>query len=334
VAATRGIAHQSPGTRPGALHLTANLFAIPFGLAGLAQAWTTVTRMASAPDWAGNALWIVAALVWLITLAGYLVNVAAGHRWRTELSDQTFGPFTSLMVIVPMLLGVALARPAKTAGEVVFGCSAVLTVVVGAWLMGDWIAIDGDIRRWHPGYFLPLAAGGLLGAAGSAALGLGTLAVAFFGLGLVSWLVFASIVLLRLFTVAALPPPLLPTIAIEIAPPALAANAWFTINGGRVDAVSAVLAGYTALMVLVQVRLIPLYRKAPFGPGYWAFSFPYAAAVTCGVHWLAAEHVSGRVALAYAVAGLLTAGFALLTAWTLAGLARGTFLPRAAPGGS
>jgi hypothetical protein len=33
-------------------------------------------------------------------------------------------------------------------------------------------------------------------------------------------------------------------------------------------------------MLLVQVRLIPLYRRAPFGPGYWAFSFPLAAAVT------------------------------------------------------
>jgi len=87
-------------------------------------------------------------------------------------------------------------------------------------------------------------------------------------------------------------------------------------------------------MALVQVRLIPLYRRAPFGPGYWAFSFPYAAAVTCGVHWLAAEHVPGGVALAYALAGLLTAGFALLTAWTVAGLASGTFLPRATAAGS
>src|SRR5215469_17023192 len=208
MAATRGIAHQSPGTRPGALHLTANLFAIPFGLAGLAQAWSTVTRMAGAPDWAGNTLWIIAGLVWLITLAGYLANVAAGRRWRTELSDPTFGPFTSLVVIVPMLLGVALAGQAKTAGEVVFGCGAAAMVVLGAWLTGGWIATDSDIRRWQPGYFLPMVAGGLLAAGGSAALGLGTLALAFFGLGAVSWLMLGSIVLQRLFTVPALPPPL------------------------------------------------------------------------------------------------------------------------------
>jgi len=334
MAAIRGIAHRAPATHLGALELRPNLFAISFGFAGLAQVWSTVARTASTPDWAGNTLWIVAALVWLITLAGYLANVAVGHRWRTELSDPTFGPFTSLIVIVPMLLGVALASQARTAGEVVFGCGAAATVVVGAWLTGGWIVLDGDIKRWHPGYFLPMVAGGLVAASGSAALGLGTLALAFFGLGAVSWLVLGSILLLRLFTVPTLPPPLLPTIAIEIAPPALAANAWFAINGGRIDAVAAILAGYTALMALVQARLIPLYRKAPFGPGSWAFSFPYAAAVTCGIHWLAAEHVPSGVALAYCAAGLLTAGFALLTGRTATELASGTFLPRATPGGS
>jgi tellurite resistance protein len=76
------------------------------------------------------------------------------------------------------------------------------------------------------------------------------------------------------------------------------------------------------------VRLIPLYRRAPFGPGFWAFSFPFAAAVTFGVHWLAAEHVRGATALGYALVGVLTAGFALLAARTVTGLLNGTFLPR------
>jgi hypothetical protein len=126
------------------------------------------------------------------------------------------------------------------------------------------------------------------------------------------------------------PPPLLPTIAIEVAPPAVAGNSWFAINGGRVDIPAAVLAGFTVLMLVVQLRLIPLYRQAPFGPGFWAFSFPFAAAVTYGVHWLAAEHVRGGTALGYALVGVLTAGFALLAARTVTGLINGTFLPRVA----
>jgi hypothetical protein len=64
------------------LYLTASLFAAAFGVAGQAQAWSTVTRLASAPDWPGNVLWIVAAAAWLITVAGYLANVAAQRRWK------------------------------------------------------------------------------------------------------------------------------------------------------------------------------------------------------------------------------------------------------------
>ncbi len=317
-----------------ALHLTANLFAVAFGLAGLAQAWSAAAKLARASDWPGDVLWILTAVIWLVTLAAYLANVAAQRRWKTELSDPTFGPFTVLIVIIPMLLGARLADQARGAGEVVFWCSAILVVLVGAWITGDWItgewgAGEGAIKRWHPGYFLPTAAGGLLAGGASAALGFATLSRVLFGLGITSFVVLASIISLRLYVVPSLPPPLLPTIAIDLAPPVVAGNSWFVINGGRVDTAEAFLGGMSVLMLLVQLRLVPLYRRAQFGPGFWAFSFPFAAAVTYGVHWLAAERVRGGTAIGYALVGILTAGFALLAARTITGLVQGTFLPRA-----
>jgi tellurite resistance protein len=311
-----------------ALHLTANLFAVAFGMAGLAQAWATLSALFGGSDWPGNVLWIVAAVIWLITLAGYLANVATQHRWKTEISDPTFGPFTSLIVIVPMLLGARLAEQARGAGEVVFGCSVVLVVLVGGWMTGDWIIDDGHLQRWHPGYYLPTAAGGLLAGGASAALGFTTLSHVLFGVGITSFVLLGSIVQLRLFNAPSLPPALFPTIAIDIAPPVVAGNSWFAINGGKVDTPVAILAGLAVLLLLVQVRLIPLYRRAPFGVGFWAFSFPFAAALTFGVHWLAAEHVRGGAGLGYALVGVLTAGYALLAARTVIGLTNGTFLPR------
>jgi tellurite resistance protein len=287
----------------GALHLTANLFAVAFGMAGLAQAWSAATKLAGASDWPGNVLWIVAAVTWLITAVAYLANVASQRRWKTELSDPTFGPFTTLIVIVPVLLA-------------------------GAWITGDWITDAGDIRRWHPGYYLPTAAGGLIAGGASAALGFTTLSHVLFGLGITAFVLLGSIISYRLFVVPSLPPPLLPTIAIEVAPPVVAGNSWFAINGGKVDTAEAILAGLALLLLLEQLRLISLYRRATFGPGFWAFTFPFAAAATYGVHWLAAEHVPGGAALGYALVGVLTAGFALLAARTVVGLVDGTFLPR------
>jgi tellurite resistance protein len=323
-----GTAARQARTQRRPLYLKANLFAASFGLAGLASAWTTLMRLVHGPDWPGNALYIVAALVWLVTAIAYLGNVGAQHRWRQELSDQTLGPFVSLLFIVPVLLSVPLAQQARGAGEVVFGCATALTVIFGAWITGDWIARSGDIRRWHPGYYLPSAAGGLIAGGASAALGFVTLSHVLFGLGVGSYLLLGSIIGQRLFVVPEMPKALLPTIAIEFAPPVVAANSWFAINGGRVDTTAAVISGFAVLMVLAQLRLIPLYRTAPFGPAYWAFSFPAAAAVTCALHWLGAERVPGATGLGYAVVGLLSAGFLLLAARTVVALRNGTFFLR------
>jgi len=62
--------------------------------------------------------------------------------------------------------------------------------------------------------------------------------------------------------------------------------AWFRVNGGDVDPIALGLAGYALLMAIVQIRLIPLHRTVPFGPGWWAFSFPYAATAAFLLQWL------------------------------------------------
>ncbi|MET8102325.1 hypothetical protein ABZV29_38760 [Streptomyces sp. NPDC005236] len=98
------------------------------------------------------------------------------------------------------------------------------------WLTGVWIRSDTKLVQWHPGYFLPTVGGGLLTAGGSAALGRSRLSQIMFGYGLICWLVLGSILLARLFTQAPLPTPIVPTIAIEPAPPVVAGNAWFTMT--------------------------------------------------------------------------------------------------------
>jgi tellurite resistance protein len=60
-----------------------------------------------------------------------------------------------------------------------------------------------------------------------------------------------------------------PTLAIEVAPPALAGLAYLAITHGRVDAVALALGGFTTLTVIVQLRLIPVYRRLAFGPAFW-----------------------------------------------------------------
>ncbi|WUH91735.1 TDT family transporter [Streptomyces sp. NBC_00433] len=311
--------------------LTPNLFGVAFGTAGLAQCWAVAADTVSAPQWPANALWIASAAVWALVAVTYLRNITVQGRLFTELPDPVMGPFTALGVITPMPLGIALAGYARSAGETVFAVALVLTVLLGSWLTGVWIRGDTPLAQWHPAYFLPTAAGGLIAAAGCAALGWDTAARLMFGYGLVSWLVLGSIVLVRLFTQPSLPPPLIPTIAIELAPPVVAGNAWFAINGADLSLGAEILAGYAVLMALVQLSMASAYVRAPFGPGHWAFAFSYAAAVANGLLWLGVEHVRGQKPVAYVLLAVATCAWAALMARTLLGLSRRTFLLRLAP---
>ncbi len=59
-------------------------------------------------------------------------------------------------------------------------------------------------------------------------------------------------------------------------------------------------------MALVQVRLIPVYRRLSFTPGFWFFAFSYAAVAGDALVWLA---ITKPPATGYAIAviTLLTA---------------------------
>ena len=320
---------QSTGARRRPSHVvTANLFGIPFAFAGLAQCWSTAHALVRVPAWPGQLLWFLTALVYVGLLVIYVRSVIITGRAATEVGDLTFGPFTALILIIPLLLGLALAGAAPRAGMTIFLISMIMIALYGGWISGQWIVETVPLERWHPGCFLPTVAGPLLAAGGCATLGLPGLARVMFGYGLVCWVVLGSIILARLFTLPLPPTPLVPTLAIELAPPVVAGTAWFAMNGSRVDAPALLLAGYALLMLVVQARLVPLYVRVPFVAGVWAYGFTGAAAITVSIRWL----VAGEVALArpatYGLLAVATLGIAALAARTAVGLVRGTFLPR------
>ncbi len=308
-----------------------NFFGMPFGLCGLAGCWTVAAAYGLAPAGVAAATFGVAALVWLAVLGAYLRYVVSDRgALGRDLRDRTAGPFAALAVITPMLLGAQGVRPfAPAAAAVVVDAALALTVLLGAWLTGDWILGPLELDQVHPGYFLPTVAGGLVASAAAAAVGQQGLARVMFGLGVVCWFVLGSVILVRLLTRPPLPALLLPTLAIEVAPSAVASLAWFAIHGDRVDDVAAAIGGYGLLMVLAQVRFVPAYLRLPFLPGLWAFTFSWAAVASVGMHWLQAAPAPGRQVGQYALlaaATVLVGGIAVRTA---VALVRGRLLPAA-----
>ncbi len=274
------------------------------GLAGLAEAWHAAGPLLGTAQAIPSAFNILDAALWLVLVGAY---VAQGPRViLADLRDPVLSPFVSASVITAMLLSAALARDAFAAGRVLVIVCLAMTIALGGWLTGQWMTGGIDPDSLHAGYFLPTAAGGLIGADAAAQVHLHALAQASFGIGVISWILLGSTILNRLFTRPALPSALVPTMAIELGIPAVAGSAYFALAGQTVNFVACMLGGYAVLMALVQLRLIPIYRRLSFTPGAWSFTFAYAAAAADALGWLTITKPPGACGYAIAVIAAIT----------------------------
>ncbi len=81
----------------------------------------------------------------------------------------------------------------------------------------------------------------------------------------ICWKLIGTLTLGRPLYRRPLPSPF-PTLAIELAPPAIAGTACFALTAGKVDIIARALGGYAVLKATVQLRLVPLYIGLRFSP--------------------------------------------------------------------
>jgi tellurite resistance protein len=89
--------------------------------------------------------------------------------------------------------------------------------------------------------------------------------------------------------------------AILAAPPAVGGLAWFALTGERVGIVAIAFAGVGALMVAVQLALLPRYVALGFSLGFWSFTFTAGAIVADTIIWLGLGAVPGAAAISIAL---------------------------------
>lgn len=105
----------------------------------------------------------------------------------------------------------------------------------------------------------------------------------------------------------------------------------FALRGPAIDTVATLLAGYGVLMVLAQVRLVPIFARLRFGIGFWAFTFAWAAVATTALHWIGATRPAGGTVWAWLLLVAISLLVAGVAARSVAGLARGTLFARPVP---
>ncbi|NMO51096.1 transporter [Actinoplanes sp. TBRC 11911] len=325
----RSDVRQAPATTavtPPPTRLPLNTLAVAFGLAGLAGIWSVAADQLGAPEFISTVLWVIVGAVWLGLMIAHTVR---GSRTTDTLADQlrhpAQGPIAALLPVVGMLVGAQVHRVASRTGLVIVVFFVVVAAGFAAWMLAHWV--DGNLRMEsvHGGYFLPTVAGGYIAAGSLAHVGLPELGYCAFAVGTFFWLVIGTLILTRVAVHQDLPAPLVPTLAIFVAPPAVGGSAWFALAGMHSDLVAMFLAGITTILALMQVALLPRYLRLSFSLGFWSFTFPYAAVARFAVEWLGLEKPAEWKIWAWAVVLAISAFIVVIAVRSVA------LIPRPAP---
>ena len=315
--------------RPWLARLPPGLFAVVFGLLGLAGAWGRLAGfkleytelIAQTVLHVATGLLELLLLLWVIKFARFRSDV------QKDFAHPVHGAMLSLMSLT-VLLSVALWLPSMpqytdVAASVTF--AALMLQGVIAWRVVAR-AVTGELPAdtVTPALYLPPVGGGLIGALALNALGSHGWAVLLFGMGISAWALLELRVLNRLFA-GPLPPPLRPTLGVEIAPAPVATLVAATLWPALPADVLLMGLGISCGPLIAVLARWRWWTNVPFSAGFWSFSFPVAAFASVIVE--AVRRGGWPVEVAYGAVLAASAVISYLAVRTLVLLFRGRLLP-------
>jgi tellurite resistance protein len=318
-----------PATVPNKF-VPAAFFGMILGLVGLGASWRFAAAIWSLPRVIGEAIMLTATAVWCVLI----VLFAAKWIWAKAESLAEFRHpiqccFVGIVPVSTALIGIAIRPYAPLAAAALATLGIVGQLIFGVYRTGQLWQGGRDPSTTTPVLYLPTVAGSFVSAITLSAFGHPEWGAPFFGVGVLSWLAIESVLLHRLYHAGELPPPLRPTLGIQLAPPTVGCAAYLSISSGPPDLFAQMLLGYGVFQALLMIRLLPWIAKQPFAPSYWAFTFGLSAIATSFLRFVERGE-TGPIALAapyvFIAVNLAIGGIALGTLWLLL---RGRLLPPA-----
>ncbi len=273
-------------------HFPVSFFAVIMGLAGLVLAWRKMAEYLGTSGLFSHALGI-ATLALFILLAGIYLLKAARHprAVREELNHPVMSAFFPTISISLLLLALCLLPLSRGLALTLWGAGVVMHLLLTLHVVRSWIdREDFKVGHINPAWFIP-AVGNVVVPLAGVPLGHAELSWFFFAVGISLWIILLVIVFYRILFHDPLPPMLLPTLFILIAPPAVGFLSYVKLNGGEVDAFARVLYHLALFFTLLLLVELPRFARLPFFLSWWAYSFPSAAITTAT--FVMAEHFGG-----------------------------------------
>lgn len=312
--------------------LPPGLFAIPFGLLGLAGAWRRLAAfdLPLAETIAAGLLHAASGVLLML----FVLQLMKEFHFRAQVQKDRAHPVHGAMhSLIPLcvLTSVVLWLPMYPA-ERDFALAATvvalaLQVYVVACVMPRVATGEVAVDLVTPALYLPLVGGGLIGAMALQACGAHGAAVVLFGIGVGAWALLEVRVMNRLFA-GPLPPPLRPTLGVEIAPAPVAMLAAITLWPTLPVDVMRIGLGIACVPLAAVLARWRWWSSVPFSAGFWSFSFPIAALAAVVVEITKRGGDAAYLAyVAYAAVAIASVLIAYLAVRTVILLARRRLLP-------
>lgn len=297
------------------------LFASVMGTCGLGLVWHVVEHRWQLPPVVSASLTTLAAVLLVVLLVSYgFKALRYPERVLKELRNPVRINFLPAVSINLILIAI-LSRPwLEMASNALWMIGAALQLVLTITIVTIWLNSERPPNSLNPAWFIP-AVGNILIPVASVPAGYLMTGWFFFSVGLFYWIILGTIVFYRLVIGDALEKPMRPTLAILMAPPAVAFLAWLQLGDG-LGGVGMVLYFIALLNFLLLIPQVPGFLKLPFFPSWWAYTFPLAAFTVATFRFADASGAVGDFML-IGLATLATVVIATVAGRTLLAVKRG-----------
>ena len=258
-------------------HLPVSFFSTVMGMTGLAIAWQKAHGAfgVSPIIWQSLAVLSSALFVGMLIIYGLKIfrfPADVFNEWKHPVRVNFF-PTISISLL---LLGIVWLEtiPALAFGLWVAG--SVIHLVFTFVILSSWMYhTHYDIKHVNPGWFIPVV-GNLFVPICGVRFATPEIGWFFFSIGLVFWIVLMTIVFYRIIFHDPIPPRLLPTLFILIAPPSVGFVAYAALVP-ELDSFARILYYSALFLTLLLGGNVMRFLRGGFFISSWAYSFPLAA---------------------------------------------------------
>lgn len=258
-------------------HFPVSFFSTVMGTAGLAIAWQKAHHALPVSAFAWQAIAAFSTMLFVALLVIYALKVVrCAHEVAAEWRHPVRVNFFPTISISLLLLGIVWADAAPALGRYLWAAGTLIHLAFTLAILSSWMHhTHYEIKHANPGWFIPVVGNLFVPICGVRYFS-DEVSWFFFSIGIVFWVVLMTVMVYRIVFHDPIPPRLMPTLFILLAPPSVGFVAYGALSEG-LDAFARILY-YTALfLTLLLVSNTLRFVKGGFFISSWAYSFPIAA---------------------------------------------------------